>query len=264
MRDFTLDTYASLMDSLKDSGRVFHHVQDYYKIAETNQNVLLRQDVDYSKTNALKIARIQSERGIRSTFYFRTIPLVYDPEIIQQIADLGHEIGYHYETMDKARGNISKAYDLFCRELEGLRKMYPVKTVCMHGSPLSKYDNRTIWTQYSYKELGLIFEPYFDMDFNKFFYLTDTGRRWDGASVSIRDKAMDSNPVTNEAFLKIDHHSTFDVINSINVGEIPSNLMITCHPNRWNDEVSKWMRELVMQNIKNTAKYAIVKLKSGK
>jgi len=74
--------------------------------------------------------------------------------------------------------------------LEKLRKFYPVKTICMHGSPLSKYDNRKLWEKYDYRDYGIIDEPYFDIDFNVVFYLTDTGRRWDGDSVSVRDKVV--------------------------------------------------------------------------
>jgi len=64
----------------------------------------------------------------------------------------------------------------------------------MHGSPLSKYDNRDIWGKYNYKSLGITAEPYFDLDFNDVFYITDTGRKWDGASVSIRDKQSVKQP----------------------------------------------------------------------
>ncbi len=58
----------------------------------------------------------------------------------------------------------------------------------MHGSPLSKWDNRDLWKKYDYRDFGIIAEPYFDLDFDEVFYLTDTGRRWDGSSVSVRDK----------------------------------------------------------------------------
>ncbi len=62
----------------------------------------------------------------------------------------------------------------------------------MHGSPVSKWDSRLIWKKYDYKKLGIIGEPYFDVDFSKVLYLTDTGRRWDGEKVSIRDKIDNS------------------------------------------------------------------------
>jgi hypothetical protein len=81
---------------------------------------------------------------------------------------------------------IDLAYESFCGNLERLRENFDVKTICMHGSPLSRFDNRIIWEKYDYRELGIIGEPYLDVDFSEVFYLTDTGRRWDG--VSVRDK----------------------------------------------------------------------------
>jgi len=57
------------------------------------------------------------------------------------------------------------------------RQLADVNAICMHGSPKSRYDGKDLWKHYSYNDLGIIGEPYFDMDFNQFFYLTDTGRR---------------------------------------------------------------------------------------
>ncbi len=61
----------------------------------------------------------------------------------------------------------------------------------MHGSPTSSHDSRDLWKKHNYRELKLIGEPYFDVDYSKVLYLTDTGRRWDGNNVSIRDKVDD-------------------------------------------------------------------------
>ena len=58
----------------------------------------------------------------------------------------------------------------------------------MHGSPLSKWDNRDLWKRYDYRDFGIIAEPYFDVDFNEVLYLTDTGRRWNNSKASVRDK----------------------------------------------------------------------------
>jgi len=72
---------------------------------------------------------------------------------------------------------LDKAIKSFEINLSALRKIAPVKTICMHGSPLSKYDNRKIWEKYDYRDYGIIAEPYFDIDFNEVFYMTDKGRK---------------------------------------------------------------------------------------
>ena len=48
--------------------------------------------------------------------------------------------------------------------------------------------------KYDYKSLGIIGESHRDVDWNQVYYLTDTGRRWDGESVSVRDKVDSQNP----------------------------------------------------------------------
>ncbi len=58
----------------------------------------------------------------------------------------------------------------------------------MHGSPLSKFDNKKIWEKYDYRDYGIIADPSFDIDYNEVFYITDTGRSWNNSKASVRDK----------------------------------------------------------------------------
>ncbi|WP_269849870.1 hypothetical protein [Methanosarcina horonobensis] len=67
--------------------------------------VLLRHDVDRMPGRALATAQIEHELGIKATYYFRTSENVFKPDIIRQIRDMGHEIGYHYETLSEAKGD---------------------------------------------------------------------------------------------------------------------------------------------------------------
>lgn len=249
---------------------------------------------------------------------------------MEEIAKLGHEIGYHYEDVDlaskkikvKSKKNeerlIDPAYVSFCRNLEMLRKNFDIKTICMHGSPFSKFDNRIIWGKYDYKKLGLIGEPYFDFDWNIWGYLTDTGRRWNGNMVSVRDRVerrkvefgdrnsevvrcesedtvysiltahisfsevdetrysikghkseveRQKSVATRQSTINIRQSSignlklvgqinyfktTKNIINNIDM--LPDKVMFTIHPERWTDNIYDWMKQLVLQNIKNVAK----------
>lgn len=67
---------------------------------------------------------------------------------------------------DFAKGDPHQAIKLFEEHLSQLREVADVKTICMHGSPLSKFDNRDIWKHYNYRDYGIIAEPYFDLDFH--------------------------------------------------------------------------------------------------
>ncbi len=135
-----------------------------------------------------------------------------------------------------------------------MRTVADIKTICMHGSPRSKFDNKDIWKKYDYRELGIIGEPYLDIDFNEVFYLTDTGRRWDGYKVSNQQKKWEEQGLI--------FHSTQDIINVLRANRLPDKIMMTFHPQRWTNNPILWTKELVMQNVKNVVKKVMIKLKS--
>jgi hypothetical protein len=252
--DFTPSAYKRLLNALLSRGFYFQTFSEYLEDPR-EKVIILRQDVDDRKENALGFAMIQSELGIRSTFYFRVAPQSFDKEMIRAVAAMGHEVGYHYETMEHEGGHPGKAYEEFCRNLAMFRTIVPVTTICMHGSPRSRFDNRAIWKEHDYRDLGIIGEPYFDIDFSRVAYLTDTGRMWDGERYSVRDKInKKENRISNERGNVAGYHSTFDIIRAVEAGTFPEQAMMTFHPQRWHDNVYSWSKELVLQNAKNVIK----------
>jgi len=260
--DFTLKTYRKLLLAFSRAEYGFITFEEFCRKSLQNSTatsheeapqkfVILRHDVDLRAENALAIAKTEHSLGIRASYYFRAVPQSNKPEIITQIVDLQHEIGYHYEDLALAKGNTAAAMQHFEEKLAYFRRFYPVTTICMHGSPTSKYDNRTVWKTNDYRQYGIIGEPYFDVDFNRVFYLTDTGRCWDGEKFSVRDKVKSA--------FNLHCKSTNDIINALKINELPSKIMITTHPQRWTDNKAAWTAELILQNIKNFIKIMIVK-----
>jgi hypothetical protein len=310
--DFTLQIYKQLLDSLTKSDYSFQTVQQYI-IASLPKVVIIRHDIDKLPLNSLQFARIQADIGIIGSYYFRIVPESYNEKIIIEIASLGHEIGYHYEDISllvqrqKIKGKRQKGEELghtthderfmekefakfaiesFSENLEKLRKIVSIKTICMHGSPMSRWDSRLLWKYYDYHNFGIIGEPYLDVNFDEMFYLTDTGRRWDGGSVSVRDKGlgirdkglgeegykewkvkpgsgslMNMTPQSIEFQNKYKFNSTSDIIRAVEKGELPDKIMMTFHPQRWTDKSIPWVKELAWQNVKNVGKYFLVKLR---
>ena len=246
MIDFTIDKYIELLNALEQSG-----VQ--YK---------LRHDVDLRPENSLKTALIEHSMNIKSTYYFRAVAQSYDEQIIKKIANLGHEIGYHYESLTTVNGDLEQAYTDFKTNLERFRKIAVIQSICMHGSPRSPWDSRDLWKYYNYHDLGLLYEPYMDTDWSNTLYLTDTGRRWDGYKVSVRDKI----PQWQEQWDKqgLTFHSTDQIIAALKdpystLRQSKLEMHITTHPQRWNNIGARWLRELVVQNIKNIVKRCLNK-----
>ena len=253
--DFTLNRYRELLSALLRAGYKIIPYNAFLKNDIDGKKVIMRHDVD-SKEHALDMAKIELEMGVRASYYFRAVPESWDEDLIRQIDAMGHEIGFHYESLTTCHGDVDKAYDDFCRNLEALRTLAHVETICMHGSPRSKYDSKDIWKKYDYHKLGIIAEPYFETDFSKVFYLTDTGRRWDGYKVSVRDKVEGQQKIWNAKGLVFRH--TKDIIKALDENRMPENIMFTVHPPRWNDTMTAWLKQLIMQNIKNEIKRLII------
>ncbi len=241
--DFTVKIYRELLKSLIDQGYTFQTFEEFIRVPQ-EKSIVLRHDVDLLPYNSLHFARIQADNKVKGTYYFRAVPESWDVAVIKEIASLGHEIGYHYECLTTCNGDLKKGIEDFKKNLEALRVLAPVTTICMHGSPMSKYDSKDLWKTYNYRDCNLIAEPYFDVDFKEVFYLTDTGRRWDGHAVSVRDRVDTSFHQT--------FHTTRELIEAS--GSLPDQIMFTFHPQRWNDNQLMWAKELILQNTKNVVK----------
>lgn len=249
-RDFTLHIFRRLLEVILANKYVVQTFADFLQAPEPRV-VVLRHDVDKQPGNALDTANIENDLGIQASYYFRITSGSFDEKVIKKIAVGGHEIGYHYEDLVTARGDCKKALKAFEKNLGKFRELYPVKTMCMHGNPLSKWDNRQLWQSSSYRHFGIIGEPYYDVDFNHVLYLTDTGRRWNGEKIRIRDRV--------ESNFNFKIRTTFDLIESLENNQLPGKIMINIHPQRWNNAYFPWGKQLLLQNIKNILKKMIVK-----
>ena len=188
--DFTLKKYCELLTTLQNTGYVFVTYADFCGDKIADRLVVLRHDVDRNVPSALEMAKLENTLGVKASYYFREkfINTRYFNDILT-IANLGHEIGYHYEDLVLEKGDIDKAYARFVRNVDSLKEYVDIKTITMHGSPMSSIDSKEMWRVYDYRSLGLIGEPQFDVDWSKMVYLTDTGRSWSG--VSRRDKIVE-------------------------------------------------------------------------
>ncbi|NQE52773.1 hypothetical protein C5S29_04200 [ANME-1 cluster archaeon GoMg3.2] len=86
--DFTLSRYSDLCLALLDTGYTPLTVYSYLvlegKKNNNNKLVVLRHDIDRKPMNALKMAELEHELGIQSTYYFR-FPYTFNLDIIGKI-----------------------------------------------------------------------------------------------------------------------------------------------------------------------------------
>ncbi|MGE5343010.1 MAG: hypothetical protein ACM3SY_16160 [Candidatus Omnitrophota bacterium] len=258
-RDFTLQTYRRLVEAIMAGGYTIQTFRDFLQTPES-RSVIIRHDVDRRPYNSLRTAKIEDELGIRTSYYFRIKPCSYNEIMMKQIAAMGHEIGYHSEDLADAHGNAREAIRRFEINLNTFRKIVPIHTITMHGSPLSRWDNRDLWKIHDYRHYGIIGDPYYDLDFNTVLYLTETGRRWNSGDYNVRDWGKPAFSIDRSLTKKLlDISSTQALIRCFLNRGLPDRIMLTIHPERWDDNVVYWLRQLVFQRIKNQIKKIIVK-----
>lgn len=243
MPDFTAAKYESICRALAGSGYRPVTMREYVSGARPGKHVLIRHDVDRAIYPALDMARLEHRYGIRSTYYVRYKKHILDRDAIRRIAELGHEIGYHYETLDAAKGDYRKAMEIFRQELSDLRRDFEISTICMHGNPLSKLNNRDLWKKYDFRSLGIAGEAYLSVDFDEIPYFSDSGRSWDDR-YKIHDTVAQDGP-------RLTVRSTGELISLIRSGRLRS-LYILAHPIIWTPDRLLWYRE--------TARFSVLKI----
>ena len=195
------------------------------------------------------MAIIENSMGVKSTYYFRNKPYSFEKNIIREIVQLGHEVGYHYENLSDTKGDIEKGMEDFKKTLNEFRKTTNVKTVSMHGRPFNKYDNRGLWTSENYlllkNQLGILGEVYIDIDYSDIAYISDTGRNWMKQKSNIRDIVKSDviiNFESSDELLKFMENSSCKKI------------CLQIHPERWVDDPIKWNIQWLIDNSINLAK----------
>lgn len=258
MKDFTLEAYAFYLNGFKNKGYDFVRFDEFMSQSSSSEKLcLVRHDVDRKPMFALRMAKLEKELGVKSTYYFRAKKCSFDKRIIKEIAEMGHEIGLHYESLSDTNGNVELALKDFEKNLKEFRQVADIKTCSMHGRPLKPFDNRDIWKSgqnhsYLKEKLGMIGEVYLDIDYSDIAYINDTGRNWTQGKANRRD-VVDST-------ISVSFGTQKELIDYLE-NEPHDKICFQIHPERWTDSNV----ELIMQSSKdksiNLAKKVISTIK---
>ena len=192
--DLVYSGYAELLDGF---------IQGGYRVATIRQAatemidppiLILRHDVEWNAERALAIAAIERSLNVTSTFYFRVDTKAHDLRAMARLQDDGFDIGYHYNCMDRARGNTSQAIELFEDDLASLRRSgIDIVTVAPHGNPRLKHvgyrgnaalvrRDPDLLSRMGLLDLGLLSQD-FDRQPN-LLHVTDAGIRWNDGEIT--------------------------------------------------------------------------------
>lgn len=280
MRDFTVKKYIHLLQALLDKEFNFLNVQQ--ALADENLYVkekvaVVRHDIDTKHDLKIvqEMAKFESDNKISASYYFRTIPDVFNTKIVKAIYNLGHEIGYHYEVLALTDGDFEAGIELFKSDLKLLREISPVSTICQHGGTLGPYSSTSIsgliktgfallrkkinmkyfpsiqlWDKYKLEDFGITGDSYLSFDFEKIKYFSDTGLNWDSHGTRIVDNVNEGRNAQIKA------KTTDDLIVLISKGKI-NRINLLVHPANWNDSILKWFEWRMLQSLRNFSKKII-------
>ena len=172
--DFTYEGYRELLALLRNEGYAFASYHDW---AQQDRPVILRHDIDYDVTAALKFAQVEADFGAKSTYFALLRNGLYNclsPEniaLLKNIASLGHDIGLHFdEKAYPAGSDMMAAIQWEARVLSDMLEL-PITSVSMHRP--SEACLKGNW------EIPGMVNSYDRTYFNQpFKYVSDSRRRW--------------------------------------------------------------------------------------
>lgn len=117
----------------KETLKKFKEKYEFHTFGNASDNdILLRHDVDASLKDALEIAKIDNQVGISSTFFIYLHSEFYNTfelkssSIIRNILKLGHKIGLHYNELFFAENNLNPS-ETIMKEIDILEHHFKTK-----------------------------------------------------------------------------------------------------------------------------------------
>jgi len=194
---FTYEAYIQLLKTIEENGYSFCNYENYLRDEEC---VILRHDIDYSLEQAVKLARIEHEHGVSSTYFVLLSSDFYNPassssyRYLHEIIRMGHHVGLHFD-------ETAYAYDGYKLEYyirKEARILSDLLDVNINSFSLHRPNQKTIETELSIP--GLV-NSYGNEFFLGFKYLSDSRRRWrEPVDEIIRSKAYKRLHILTHAF----------------------------------------------------------------
>jgi hypothetical protein len=163
--DFTAPGYAAILRCFLDLG---YDVRAFETAQNDARHLVLRHDIDMSIQAASTIAEIESDLGLKATYFVLLRSDLYNPFSsenllsLKQIAAMGHDVGLHFDASLYAadRKSLEQAASRECTILEALLEQR-VRTISFHrpseallGLPGMIAGRRHTYEPYFFREMG--------------------------------------------------------------------------------------------------------------
>jgi hypothetical protein len=163
--------YRRFLDSAQDHGYRLVPLEEWVQGAngDGERVMIMRHDVDQHPRSALTMAAIESDLGIRSTWYFRW--RTAHPAVVSALRERDFEVGLHYETLTRRVLEGSAGEEISDRELAERRaelreeiaafeRLFgPIRSVVPHGdSRVPGVRNADLLREQDCSEYGIEFD----------------------------------------------------------------------------------------------------------
>lgn len=174
--EFTYGAYKELLTLLREHGYTFCNYHDYQGC---DKSVIVRHDIDMDIEKAVKMAQIEMEMNVISTYFVLVTSNFYNifskenEGMLRKIHEMGHEVGLHFDEA-KYAGQEGDLVQVVRQEAELLEKCMgcSVRSVSMH-----RPSKKTLEADYLIED-GNIINSYGTEFFRNHKYVSDSRRNW--------------------------------------------------------------------------------------
>lgn len=175
--DFTLDAYRSCIKAAKEEGYVFSL---YDSCLGEPRFLLWRHDIDMSVHRAARLARIEQEEGVKTTYFIWLHSRYYHfwereiSDLIVSILARGHALGLHFDCGYYHYLDTNNIGDLIAEEARVLEGVFQtnIQVVSFHRpSKQILQDNKS-------ERIGGLINCYSDYFFRHCKYVSDSNGLW--------------------------------------------------------------------------------------
>lgn len=174
--DFTYRSYINTIDFIRDNG---YYIR-FFGEKDNGLHVILRHDIDMDINKAYKMAKIEKDNKILSTYCFLLSSPFYNifnnenNSLIKEICSMGHRIGLHFDTTQYQGANIEELKNKAEIEKKVLTKFLDngieVNVISFH-----RPDKRFLGKDIIFNNME---NTYSSKYFNQYKYLSDSRMVW--------------------------------------------------------------------------------------
>lgn len=180
MDKFSFNYYKECIIKGNESGYIFTSYKNYDSVEiKDKKTILMRHDVDFNLINAHKMAKIEYDLGVKSTYFVRLHAVNYNLfeinnfKLLGEIISMGHEIGLHFEP-DFYIGKNGSMADYIMKESTFIGDLLGVNIEGIAVHEPSRRGNNI--DEKVMAETNLKYEAYLIP--NNYKYISDSGGRW--------------------------------------------------------------------------------------